>query len=491
MSELDSRILFEELEAFFEQKGSTTADGGVLKIDSEKGVGEVSCVQLFKGLELLLFDVALQQPLEFSYKTESDAFIHFLSIQEGMMQHSFGPDEEMQTAFRFQNVILGSTKKATSYFYLPKNTKLKFGLITLFKTNFEPSHNFRGQLPVLLNNIFKGFAGKHRYTYFGDISDRDSAYLSKIFKLSNHRLEDRLNVEAAVYHLLASKLKDHDQDQSKEARKDELTQTEISSLLKLSEYISRNLDKTLKIKELERESGLNQKRIQYGFQQFFGFSVNKYIVNLRILKAKELLENTDLSISEIVFKIGLSSRSYFSRIFSEKYGILPKEYKSNLHLSNPTFELCYYSTASKNLKHDDFRDILHEANKFNEKHSITGCLIYHEGYFMQLLEGNKDHVESIYQQIKLDKRHSNLKIMFTGFKSGRIFDEWSMAFIEEPSVFSMNNLKDFKLLSVDMLRMLDKTSKSKQDNILQTKLMWESARNTLILEAENHTQIAI
>ena len=44
--------------------------------------------------------------------------------------------------------------------------------------------------------------------------------------------------------------------------------------------------------------------------------------------AKELLLNTDLNITEITYKIGINSRSYFSKLFKEKYGMSPKVFQN-------------------------------------------------------------------------------------------------------------------------------------------------------------------
>ncbi|QLE01967.1 BLUF domain-containing protein [Galbibacter sp. BG1] len=485
MNKLDSLALLKELAQFFEGTVNHTKDGGELHFDSPNGTGTIKSVMLFDGLEVMLFNMTLHTSLELNYKCTNNAYLHFLSIQEGMLQHRFLKDELTETALRFQNIIVGSVNDNPSIFHLPQKTKLKFGLISVFKNDDRKTViESRGQLPLLLNEILKNFVKGHTYKYFGTISDRDAKYLKLLYEEGKNKLENRLRQEACVFHLLASKLRDHEENRKIESKKDDLSYTEITKILNLSEYISNNIEKPLKLQHLERESGLNQKRIQYGFQQFFGFSVNKYIANLRIIMAKELLEKTDLSISEIVFKIGLSSRSYFSRIFSEKYGILPKEYKKNHHLSNPTFELCYYSTEAKDLRTEDFKHILEAANRFNKEHNISGCLIYHNGHFMQLLEGPKEIIEDLYEHIKQDKRHRKIHLMFSGFKSGRIFKEWSMAFIEQPSVFSMHNLNDFKLLNVDILMMLDKNSKTKNDNVLQTKLMWENARNALLMQNE-------
>ena len=58
-----------------------------------------------------------------------------------------------------------------------------------------------------------------------------------------------------------------------------------------------------------------------------GHTVTEYIREVRIKKAEDLLKNTDMNISQVVYTIGLTSRSYFSKIFKEKYNCSPKDYK--------------------------------------------------------------------------------------------------------------------------------------------------------------------
>ena len=58
-----------------------------------------------------------------------------------------------------------------------------------------------------------------------------------------------------------------------------------------------------------------------------GANVNDYILNVRLQKAKYYLIENELSISEIAFKVGFSSASYFSKFFKSKTGVTPKEFR--------------------------------------------------------------------------------------------------------------------------------------------------------------------
>ena len=76
-------------------------------------------------------------------------------------------------------------------------------------------------------------------------------------------------------------------------------------------------------------SGLSPFKLQEGFKTTHGRTVADFIRNVRLEKAEELIKTTDLNISEIVYTIGLSSSSYFSKIFKLKYNCSPKDYANN------------------------------------------------------------------------------------------------------------------------------------------------------------------
>lgn len=94
------------------------------------------------------------------------------------------------------------------------------------------------------------------------------------------------------------------------------------------------------------------------------------------------------------------------------------------------FQLVYCSVASAGFNQSDIKGILHHSRIFNREHSITGCLLYHEGEFIQILEGSKIVVQQLYNKIKQDRRHTNVMLLSEEFVENRIFDNWSMAYCE-------------------------------------------------------------
>ena len=92
------------------------------------------------------------------------------------------------------------------------------------------------------------------------------------------------------------------------------------------------------------------------------------------------------------------------------------------------FELAYCSIANSNTNKNDILAILKTAREFNAKHNITGCLVYHNNQFAQILEGDKKLVLDLYSNIEQDNRHYNINLLYTGEKDKKTFNSWSMAF---------------------------------------------------------------
>lgn len=58
-----------------------------------------------------------------------------------------------------------------------------------------------------------------------------------------------------------------------------------------------------------------------------GMSITRYVRALRLSKAKDLLASSELTISEIAYAVGFDDPKYFSRVFSEEFGVSPANFR--------------------------------------------------------------------------------------------------------------------------------------------------------------------
>jgi hypothetical protein len=92
------------------------------------------------------------------------------------------------------------------------------------------------------------------------------------------------------------------------------------------------------------------------------------------------------------------------------------------------YTLAYVSTASTALGGQELSEILAVSRENNEKVAITGALLYQDGKFLQILEGEEAPVRELYRRIAEDPRHHASTIVFQGAIQEREFPGWSMGF---------------------------------------------------------------
>jgi len=83
----------------------------------------------------------------------------------------------------------------------------------------------------------------------------------------------------------------------------------------------------LNVNEIGRELGLSRVQVYRKVKALLGYSVNDYIINVRLKKARHLILNTDKTISEIAAEVGFSSATYFSTAFKSRFNLSPKDFK--------------------------------------------------------------------------------------------------------------------------------------------------------------------
>jgi len=101
----------------------------------------------------------------------------------------------------------------------------------------------------------------------------------------------------------------------------------------IMKYIRENYaDKQLSIESIARHSYLSQTYLCYFFKKTTGKTLNEYITEVRIEKAKELLKTTNLKLYEIAANVGFADKNYFSTLFKKTVGITPSAYRERYYL---------------------------------------------------------------------------------------------------------------------------------------------------------------
>ena len=101
-------------------------------------------------------------------------------------------------------------------------------------------------------------------------------------------------------------------------------QNQIKSMLS---YIHRNYSEKITLAEISKEASISTREANRIFQKAIRQTPFEYLMHYRLMQARELLEKSDLSITEISYRCGFTDSSYMGKQFRKKFGETPMEYR--------------------------------------------------------------------------------------------------------------------------------------------------------------------
>ncbi len=95
-------------------------------------------------------------------------------------------------------------------------------------------------------------------------------------------------------------------------------------------FLNKNLDKKLTLNQLAAEVGYSPTYLTTIFKNEANYSPISYFSHLKILKACEFLDYTNMKVKEISFQLGYSDPYYFTKDFKKKMGMSPRNYRNRV-----------------------------------------------------------------------------------------------------------------------------------------------------------------
>ena len=103
------------------------------------------------------------------------------------------------------------------------------------------------------------------------------------------------------------------------------------------------------------------------------------------------------------------------------------------------YYLSYASVAITPFSSATLQELLLTSRRNNLQLGITGMLLYRDGEFMQVLEGEQAAVQALYARIARDPRHQRITTILEGTTDAQHFPDWSMGFrdLQDPAVTAL------------------------------------------------------
>ncbi|QIB27366.1 helix-turn-helix transcriptional regulator [Caloranaerobacter azorensis] len=101
---------------------------------------------------------------------------------------------------------------------------------------------------------------------------------------------------------------------------------------KAVKYMEENYNQPINIKNIAWNLNMSESNFSLYFKKIMGISPKDYLKNIRLSKAKELLK--EHNVTEVAYSVGYENISHFIKLFKNKYGITPKQYKKTFYQKN-------------------------------------------------------------------------------------------------------------------------------------------------------------
>lgn len=112
-------------------------------------------------------------------------------------------------------------------------------------------------------------------------------------------------------------------------QKEQMDQDDYNKLMHAKQILDQDFVHAPTLTELSRLISLNEFKLKKGFKACFNTTVKSYIIKLRMEHAKELFQNSAITVSEAAYKCGYKDISHFSAAFKSFYGFSPQKFKIN------------------------------------------------------------------------------------------------------------------------------------------------------------------
>jgi AraC-like DNA-binding protein len=265
--------------------------------------------------------------LEPQKKQSVDLFLCFCGIEDCAPSYSYGPAVRPQYVIHYIIDGEGSFTVNNKTYLLKKNQGFLIcpGTVTYYEADKDNPWSY----------MWIGFNGVKAETYlnYANLNEenlifeysKDSTlkdYISEMLKLNEMDYSNELKIEGLLYFFMSKLV---------ETRKDVFNQKAYKSaelyLEKSIEFIENNYSNNIKINDIASYIGINRSYLTHIFKKNINISPQDFLVNYKIDKACNLLQNTDLSIKVVAKSIGYSDPLTFSKIFKKVKGLSPKNYR--------------------------------------------------------------------------------------------------------------------------------------------------------------------
>ena len=302
----------------------------LLQFINKTGEGSVYGSEVDSGISYLEYQLELNESLCLDLANDSRPQLYFIYCSKGLLEYKVAKGRGKGTIGELQTAIVGG-KPSDLKLSLKADSKANFAIIRISRID-DDSLLGSNQDAKLRQQVFDRFLESDDMfiDYIGTFNLKIREQLNQIRKIRQKGVVRTLLIKGIVHFTLGLEIQQYEKDKKNEhGVSTTLTNKELLRIEEAAKEIEATPEYSYSIAQLSRKYALSATKLQEGFKAIYGCTVAIFIKDKRVEAAERLLTETDMNISEVVYSIGFTSRSYFSKIFKKRYQCSPKYYKEN------------------------------------------------------------------------------------------------------------------------------------------------------------------
>ena len=311
-----------------------------VEIPSKIGEGYIKGISFDSGIGYVSYNCTFFEDVEIHFSLNTVHPLKFIFCSEGKVGHCFQKKDQIHIIDRYQNIVVSSNGYDGHILHFKKNVSTHVSSLEIIRSIFthRSNHNFKDLDPTL-KDLFKDSVSEKQFFHQGNYSIKAADVMEDINTKEYTGFLKNLFLEGKTFEMLVIQIAQYQDDENGENLPQILRKSDIEKVDYVAKRIQGDLSTNLTVETLAKEAGTNVNKLQEGFKYVYNLTVNKYMQHIKLEAAKEMLKLSEKNISEIVTSIGLNNRSYFSKIFKEKYGVSPKYFlKSKKNVKDAEIE---------------------------------------------------------------------------------------------------------------------------------------------------------
>ncbi len=310
-----------------------TQDSGefTAMIPNAEKEGVLHAINFNGGLGLFYLDCFIRDELTINFLSDEYHPLQFFFCLKGNMLHNlqaFEQDFELRT---MKGSISCSSETFQETIQIPPDQHLNLCYLVIDRSAFFEHVDCETEgLPTNLKNILENPELDRPLMHMFDLNLEITKEINEIKSKSLDGLLRRSFLESKAFELFYMMVSQYKFELEAGKRKVKLSEYDLQQIQTAKSILENNLKDSPSITDLAKEIGLNVTKLKTGFRKVYGITIKHFVINSRMEMAKELIIEGKMSIGQVAEEIGYQNRSHFSRMFKQKYGVLPSAFSDSI-----------------------------------------------------------------------------------------------------------------------------------------------------------------